>query len=157
MNAVATPVGDVTRLVRVTEFWGNVMDGRSTECWPWLGYTDDDGYGQFYFDGRMRPAHELAVTFTTGETRAPQLDTCHSCNNPPCCNPTHLRFDTRASNAADAVRAGTLRGRTGKLNPEQVAVIRTRLAHGARQQDLADQFGVSNSLISMIYTGKRHS
>ncbi len=146
-----------TVAVRVTLFWASVQHGKPDECWPWLGYLEKDGYGQFFWEGRMRPAHELALTFTTGETRAQGLDTCHSCNNPLCCNPGHLRFDTRASNVADARAAGTIFGRTGKLSETDLATIRTRLAHGARQQDLADQYGVSNSLISMIKTGRRHA
>lgn len=143
--------------VKVTQFWSNVDQGPPDECWPWTGYLEKDGYGQFFFDGRMRPAHELALTFATGEVRHPSLDTCHSCNNPPCCNPQHLRFDTRASNVADAVAAGTMRGKTGKLSAGEIGTIRLRLDAGARQQDLANHYGVSNSLISMIHTGRRHA
>lgn len=142
--------------VKVTQFWSNIDKRGADDCWPWGGYIED-GYGRYFYGGRMRAAHELAVTFTTGETRAKNLDTCHSCNNPPCCNPKHLRFDTRASNIADAVAAGTMRGKTGKLTPGDVAIIRTRLANGAKQQDLADDFGVTNGLISMIKTGRRHT
>ncbi len=76
---------------RITEFWMNVsIADDEVECWPWTGYKED-GYGRFFWDGRMVGAHELALTFTTGEVRAPGLDTCHRCNNPICCNPHHLR------------------------------------------------------------------
>jgi len=141
--------------VRVTMFWASVDHGAPDECWPWAAYADDDGYGRFFFEGRMRPAHELALTFTTGEKRHPDLDTCHSCNNPPCCNPAHLRFGTRASNVADALAAGTHRAGPGKLTPEIVRVIRERRALGAQQQTLADQYGVTNGLISQIVRGLR--
>ena len=76
---------------RVTEFWRNVSIRGDNECWPWTGYLNEDGYGEFYFAGEMRGSHELAVTFSTGEVRDPALDTCHSCDNPPCCNPGHVR------------------------------------------------------------------
>lgn len=148
---------DTALAIKVTHFWVTVDQGSPDDCWPWLGYIDQDGYGGFFFNGKMRRSHELALTFTTGEVRAEELDTCHSCNNPPCCNPRHLRFDTRASNVADAIAAGTMRGKTGKLTADDVSVIKARLAHGARQQDLADQFGVTNGLISMIKHGKRHA
>lgn len=141
--------------VRVTEFWDSVdRSGGPDDCWPWTGYTNDDGYGEFYIDGRMHGAHELAVTFTTGEVRAPRLDTCHSCDNPPCCNPRHVRFGTRHSNVLEMVQRG--RGRNnGRLTPEVVRELRERRAAGARQQDLAQQYGITDGQVSMIVRGLR--
>lgn len=143
--------------VRVTMFWSVVAKGQPQECWGWQGYRDEDGYGWFFWDGRMRPAHELALSFSTGEVRLPGLDTCHSCHNPPCCNPNHLRFDTRQANVADTVAAGRNHRPQGRLNSEIAETIRQRIAAGAKQQDLADQYGVTNSTISMIKTGKRYA
>lgn len=139
-------------LQRVTEFWMSVDRRGNDECWPWTGYTNEDGYGEFFFGGRMVGAHELAVTFTTGELRLPQLDTCHSCGNPPCCNPGHLRFDTRQSNVDDTVRMGRLY-RPQRISDDDVRLIRRRREAGAAQQDLAEQFGVSESYISQIVNG----
>ncbi len=127
------------------------------ECWEWKGYRDEHGYGMFQFGGRMRFAHDLAVSFRTGEERDPALETCHSCHNPPCCNPSHLRYDTHKANVADMVAAGRHRRGATKLNAEVAEVIRQRIAAGARQQDLADQYGVNNSMISMIKTGRRYA
>ena len=140
---------------KVTEFWTNVRrTGHDQDCWPWTGYVED-GYGRFYFEGRMRGAHELALTFTTGERRADSLDTCHSCNNPICCNPLHLRFDTRQSNVDDMLEAGTHHCPVGKLSHKKVRVIRERYANGASQITLADEYGVSNGLISQVVRGLR--
>ena len=61
---------DLARItVRVTEFWRNVSTRAPGECWPWTGYLNEDGYGEFFFTGKMYGAHELAVTFSTGEIR----------------------------------------------------------------------------------------
>lgn len=140
---------------RITEFWMSVaVSDDEAECWPWTGYQED-GYGRFFWEGRMVGAHELAVTFTTGEVRAPGLDTCHRCNNPICCNPHHLRFDTRAGNVADMVTAGTARNGNTRLTPEAVQVIRERYAHGAAQTSLADDYRISASLVSAIVRGRR--
>lgn len=140
---------------RVTEFWTCVDRSNGPEaCWPWMGY-EEDGYGKYYWAGRMVGSHELAVTFTTGETRAKDLDTCHSCNNPICCNPSHLRFDTRVSNVADMLAAR--RDRPGRLTDEQVTVMRTRYTNGARQADLASRYGVTTSMVSQIVRGARYA
>ena len=137
---------------RVTEFWMTVDRGGPDDCWPWTGY-EEEGYGQFYLNDRMVGAHELAVTFTTGEIRLPDLDTCHSCGNPPCCNPKHLRFDTRQSNVDDMVRMGRHHTSASRLSDEDVQLIRRRRAAGAVQDDLAAQYGVSASYISQIVNG----
>jgi hypothetical protein len=141
---------------RVTEFWMQVNRGLPSECWPWTGYSED-GYGRFFWNGRMVGAHELAVTFTTGEVRLPELDTCHSCGNPICCNPAHLRFDTRRSNVDDAVQMGRHHRPESHLTDEDVRTIRSRRAAGASQKDLAEQFGVSQSFVSMVVNGKKRA
>lgn len=145
-----------TTEMRVTEFWMSVTRGEPDECWPWTGYAED-GYGRFFWDGRMVGAHELALTFTTGERRLPELDTCHSCNNPPCCNPRHLRFDTRQGNVDDMVLAGRAAKPNLRISDETVRLIRKRRAAGANQEDLAAQYGCSASWISMIVNGRKRA
>jgi|ERR671926_686610 hypothetical protein len=140
--------------VDVTRFW-NLVDRRSgNECWHWQGGVDRDGYGTFRFHGRTVRAPELALSFTTGELRAQGLDTCHSCDTPSCVNPAHLRFDTRHSNVQEMHERGRA-PRGGRLTDDEVVTIRQRRAAGARQKDLAAQFGVSESLVSMIIRGIR--
>ena len=144
---------DIDLAVRVTAFWSLIPRGAPDLCWEWEGYSED-GYGRYFFQGRMRFAHDLAVMFTTGEVRHPSYDTCHSCDNPPCCNPSHLRYDTRSGNVQDAIRAGTHAGFRCKLSDEQVVLIRERHALGATGASLAREFGASNGYISNILTGK---
>lgn len=109
---IGTVVGNLTAaniMVKVTAFWELVNRSPGPDqCHPWTGYVNKDGYGAFFFCGRMVGAHELALTFTTGEYRFPELDTCHSrnCTTRLCCNPLHLRFDTRLSDVVDATAAG---------------------------------------------------
>ena len=98
----------------------------------------------------MVGAHELALTFKSGEVRLPNLDTCHSCDNPPCCNPRHLRFDTRQSNVDDMVRAG----HHHRVPDALVRLIRERRAAGAAQADLAFQYGVSQAFVSNVINGR---
>jgi hypothetical protein len=138
--------------VRVTEFWSLIdRSGGDDACHPWGGYVED-GYGQFYLDGEMRGAAELARTFTTGEERLPSLDTCHRCDNPPCCNPRHVRFDSRLSNVREMHERGRA-ARPGRLTDEQVREIRERRAAGARQIDLAADYGITDGAVSMIVRG----
>lgn len=140
--------------VDVTRFWGLVERKSEDECWHWSGDVDRDGYGIFVFHGRKMGAHELALSFTTGEKRLDRLDTRHSCDNPPCVNPSHLSFGTRQQNVMDMMERG--RGaRGGRLTDDQIIEIRERRNAGARQMDLARQFGISDGQVSMIVRGIR--
>lgn len=140
--------------VSISRFWRLVNTASADECWLWRGDTNKDGYGVFYFKDRKYGAHELALSFTTGEKRHPELETCHACDTPLCCNPKHLRFDTHLSNVREMHERG--RARNGsKLTSDKVRIIRERRAMGARQIDLAEQYGVNNGTISMIVRGIR--
>jgi hypothetical protein len=140
--------------VDVTRYWDLVQRGKDDECWPWTGEVDRDGYGVFYWHGKKYGAHELALSFTTGEVRLPRLDTCHSCDNPPCCNPRHIRFDTRLSNVREMFERGR-DNHHSKLTKDLVVLMRERRAAGARQKDLAEQFGITDGLVSMVIRGVR--
>ena len=141
---------------QVTRFWMQVERGGDGECWPWKGYAEK-GYGRVFHLGRMVGAHELAVTFTTGEVRLPSLDTRHSCDNPICCNPGHLCFGTRQENVDDMFSRGReLRGEKSpkaKLSNAVVQEIRERRANGALQKDLAIQYQISDAYVSDIVNG----
>jgi hypothetical protein len=144
--------------MRVTAFWMNVERRGADECWPWTGYAEG-GYGRVFNDGLMVGAHEMALTYFTGERRHPGLDTCHSCNNGICCNPNHLRFDTRQSNVDDMVRserqAHGERNGHARLTEPQVVQMRERHALGATGRRLASDYGVSEGAVNMILTGAR--
>lgn len=153
-RVAADPHPSLAEAVTVTRFWSLVEAPDGDACWPWQGDTDRAGYGVFYYGGRVRRAHELALSFTTGEARGEGMDTCHSCDTPGCVNPVHLRFDTRAANVADMDARGR-RVSASKITAEDVRTIRERRANGARQIDLAEDYGLTASQISMIVRGRR--
>lgn len=43
------------------------------------------------------------------------------------------------------------------LTPEDVRRLRERRAEGIAQEDLAEEFGISQSLVSSIVTGRRYA
>lgn len=147
------PHPELADAISVSRFWALVSRRGEDECWPWQGDANK-GYGVFHYRGHLHGAHELALSFTTGEKRLDQLDTCHTCDNPICCNPNHLRFDTRRANVQDMHERG--RARNGaKLTAEDVRLMRERRAAGARQRDLARDFGITDGQVSMIVRGIR--
>lgn len=100
---------DANKAFSIDRFWQRVAVGQIGECWPWLaGHDAGDGYGRAFDGERTRPAHALALEICMGRRLRRGLIALHSCDNPPCCNPWHLREGTPADNTQDRIDRGRL-------------------------------------------------
>lgn len=141
------------------KFWSRIDKTSSpNNCWVWQGAKGKHGgYGIVRFNGKARPAHKVAWFWTY--QKMPNLHLLHSCDNPPCCNPAHLREGTDADNMLDKV----LRNRQRKgesipssiLTEENVKEIRLLLSRGIKGSELSRRFGVSPATISGIKHEKK--
>ena len=86
-------------------FWPLVDRGHPMDCWPWIGDTCGNGYARLKWEGVNMYAHRVAF-MVSGGVLTPGLVVMHTCDNPPCCNPAHLRQDTYSANTRDAVAKG---------------------------------------------------
>lgn len=89
----------------IDRFWSFVDMSDIDGCWPWTGYRDKDGYGKFTYRKYSRPAHRIAYGISREDIPA-GFFCCHSCDNPPCCNPDHLWIGTPKDNVDDRHRKG---------------------------------------------------
>ena len=116
-------------------------------CIEFQGYRDKDGYGQ---SGRCTKAHRAAFLAAYGWL--PRL-VMHTCDNPPCIEPTHLVAGSAKANSRDMARKG--RQWQQKVTPPIAAQICAAYQRGAtRQADLAETFGVDQTTISRIVLRK---
>jgi hypothetical protein len=147
-------------------FWSHVAIGASDECWEWQASRSCYGYGQFEINDHNYPASRVAWILTNGPV-PDGLDILHSCNNPPCCNPAHLRPGTVSDNMQDSIRAGThyrftyKRGsehHNAKLTENDVRQIRILFAKGnVTKVQLGRDFGVTPENIAFIVNRKHWS
>lgn len=133
-------------------FWARIL--KKDGCWEWSGHKCPRGYGRLTQGGGSKKivlAHRLSYEIHSGQIPK-GLFVCHRCDNPQCCNPSHLFLGTASDNNKDAKSKGRSRGVRGesqpksKLTRDDVAEIR---ASGLTQDRLAKTYGVSQSAISL--------
>lgn len=82
---------------------GHTIDGVPSECWLWVGNTDDDGYGRVTMrvDGKHRKvrAHRLAHQVFRGVTLAEEDTLDHLCRCAACIHPNHTEPVSRGLNS----------------------------------------------------------
>ncbi len=88
-------------------FWKYIDKRGPDECWPWKGYRNRAGYGVLFV--RMEDgvavtilAHRFAYELHNPD-KLGDLNGCHRCDNPPCCNHVHVFKGSHADNKKDCV------------------------------------------------------
>lgn len=80
----------------------------ATDCIEWQKYRDKKGYGTVKRDGKQRRAHRVAYC-DHHDLPIEGIDgqcVLHTCDNPPCVNPDHLRLGTHQDNSDDKMSKG---------------------------------------------------
>ncbi|WP_156424901.1 hypothetical protein [Novosphingobium fuchskuhlense] len=142
-------------------FWDRVDVRGPDECWEWQGYRDRYGYWQVRTESGVKAASRVALLLASNLQRS-DLHALHSCDNPPCCNPNHLRWGTPAENSADKSKRGRHRNKAFggfdnpncKIAPEALPEIVRLIDEGVLTNGaIGTRFGVTHAMISKIRTG----
>lgn len=140
----------------------HVVKTKSTkDCWEWRRYRLPAGYGMIGVGGRkgrLLLAHRVAFMLSTGTSITSTQLVLHDCDNPPCCNPSHLHLGNQKMNSREAVDRGLIVARKGedaiaaRLTEAQVLEIR---ADPAPHRVLAKKYGVGKTIIGSIKNRKK--
>jgi HNH endonuclease len=128
-----------------------------TGCWVTRQQKDKDGYGEVHIGRVHWRTHRLFYTHYNGDIPKGMLIR-HSCDNPPCVNPGHLLCGSAQDNVDDMMARNRNVNREGEANTRAKltdADVLKILNDSRRQQEIADDYGVNRSLISMIKNGRR--
>lgn len=155
-------VGDpVKRANLENRFWQKVRKKGPKACWPWIAKARHAfGYGAINSGrGNLYYSHVVAYALDQGHIPAGAY-VLHSCDNPGCCNPAHLRLGTKAENTADMVSRRRLIGRTGPVDSKRCAKrLTARDAEFIRssslpRKELAAMLGVTTHSIANVQSGR---
>lgn len=128
-------------------------------CWPWRRSCAKSGYGQGFWNGKVRTAHRMTYEAYYGPI-PDGLHIMHTCDNRACVNPAHLRAGTNYDNILDRIQKGRSSHKppkigaqvnTAKLTDKQVLEIRALgpIQYGQLEQ-VAAQYGVKRQTITNI-------
>lgn len=128
--------------------------GHPEECWVWTGTIGSNGYG---FWGKLL-AHRVSYERNVGPIPDGSV-VMHTCDNPPCYNPGHLRAGTQRENLTDMRKKG--RGKSNpprgerhpqsKITEEDVISIRS---DPRPQRVIAASTGISQAHVGEIKRGE---
>lgn len=143
--------------------WNYIEAKSDDECWPWIGGTKlPSGYGIIQIAGKKWRAHRVAWSIANGvdvRTLPEDIFIMHACDNPSCCNPSHLSSGTRLENIRDMDRKGRRvtnnpcgeQASLAKLTEEQVLKIRS---DPRRTTEIAKDYGIHQTNVSCIKNRK---
>lgn len=130
-----------------------------TGCWNVISHApNQDGYFKVGIGGKTMLIHRLVYQQENNCFIRPEDIVRHKCDNPHCINPDHLEIGSNYDNIQDRNK----RGRTAKnenhgrakLTNEQVIEI---YHMSGSQQSIADKYGVSQRLVSLIKRKEIHT
>jgi hypothetical protein len=88
---------------RIAQIFSKIEIDPVTGCWNWTGCRTTKNYGKTNYKSEVVPAHRLMYAWLVEPLPRgigkgiPVLDH-FVCDNPPCCNPAHLRLGSQRDN-----------------------------------------------------------
>ena len=127
-----------------------------SNCIEWQMSTNQYGYGRIQVGGKVQQVTRVVLKLVTNND-GNNLLALHSCDNPPCINPDHLRWGTQLDNMQDAVNRNRKPDSAGELNGRAILtekdVFYLRSLPKPNVSEIAKHYGVSYNAIYRLLKG----
>lgn len=157
------------------KFWSKVDKtpghGPKGDCWVWTGSRTPNGYGRmglYTITQSSKSVSSATISWELLNGKVPKgKEIAHSCDNPPCVRPDHLRATTHRLNMREAFEKGRMlrklkdgrrpeRGLYVRLDKWQGEVLRkARNAKGFSIYEIAEMLQIHYSNYSLIENALR--
>lgn len=141
----------------IDRFWSKVQIRTADECWPWVAKARlPTGYGVlnvWVSEAKRRNvvSSRISCFLAHGAPPFAGAKTLHSCDNPGCCNPRHLRWGTQKNNVSDAIERKRHRNPPDvHANPEWAARMKAALPRGEANHNAT----LTAEAVSQIYAAR---
>ena len=139
-------------------FWSKINIKDKSECWVWMACLHKTGYGSFKIGGKKGKvilAHRFSA-FLSHETFYEEMQYLHSCDNPSCCNPNHLRPGTMNDNMKDRTERNRNRSKRHgngytKIDDEKRNKIMSMKIDGKNNSEIGRIMNITPTRVYQIY------
>ncbi len=111
---------------QIAKFHSRYAVNQETGCWEWTGPRQKKHKGKhgqhvkdygWFIDSPAPPRNAHRASWLIHHGPIPDgLWVMHKCDNPPCCNPDHLKLGTPKDNVQDAIAKGRFMTAKSMLN-----------------------------------------
>lgn len=134
---------------------------KTDTCWIWIYGKTGANYGHFLYKNKDMLSHRFSWMIYNKKQIPKGFQICHHCDNPPCCNPTHLFLGTPKQNYQDMVNKGRCVKVNGinhgrhKLTENQILEIRSKyISYKYSSIKLSKEYNISDDMILNIIHNK---
>lgn len=130
------------------EWLGQAIQQETDKCIDWP-FGKSMGYGSVQFEGKRRRTHVVALILS-GSPRPESAYCLHSCDNPSCVNPRHLRWGTHRENMADMNERGRRVGRPARFTAEEAEMVRSLHQGGLSFWKISQEMGCAPDTVRRV-------
>lgn len=130
---------------------------KTDTCWLWIGRKNKEGYGRAVLNKVETMSHRIVYELFKEPIEKGKI-LLHSCHNPGCVNPDHLRQGTDKENSLDMIAARRSshgeKHHSSKLTDEQIREIKMLHLDGLTQTAIAKIYNVSQPCVGCVLRKK---